>query len=590
MLPDVPALDRVLDYVLPDALVVDAAAPVVGTIVRVPLQSRRERGWVVATDRGSPPGVRLRAVTRVSSRGPGPELVELAGWAAWRWAGRRTTFLRAASPLRSVGRLPASALRPPPPVVEPDVAWAESIADALVGGPRVLRLPPDADPLPLLLAATARGQALILTPAQHDARQLVTRLRRAGVAAVHHPERWADAAAGVTVVGSRAAAWAPAPDLAVVVVLDEHDERYQDERAPTWHARDVVVERARRAGVPCVLVSPIPTLEALAAGPLVAPSRAVERQGWPVVEVIDRRRDPDPLRSGLYSERLGAALRSGGVAAVILNRKGRAKLLACNACRALATCDRCGAALAAPDAEHLSCPRCGATRPPVCAACGATRLKLLRLGVSRMRDELEALLREPVVEVTAETEGLGGPGGAGGPGRRGGTGETAAARVFVGTEALLHRLGSADVIAFPDLDGDLLAPRYRSAERVLAQLTLAARRLGGRGGSRLVLQTRQPDPDAVRAVLLADPGRFSAAEDERRRALRLPPHTSMAVLSGPGAVELADRLRAVGAEVRGPADDRFQVRAANAAALADHLAAAGRPPDRVRIAVDPLDV
>jgi primosomal protein N' (replication factor Y) (superfamily II helicase) len=67
----------------------------------------------------------------------------------------------------------------------------------------------------------------------------------------------------VTVVGARAAAWAPAPDLAAVVVLDEHDEVWQEERVPTWHARDVAIERARRAGVPCVLVSPTPSLEAL---------------------------------------------------------------------------------------------------------------------------------------------------------------------------------------------------------------------------------------------------------------------------------------------------------------------------------------
>ena len=54
------------------------------------------------------------------------------------------------------------------------------------------------------------------------------------------------------------------PVVGAVVVLDEHDEALQEERAPTWHARDVAVERARRAGATCVLVSPVPTLEAVA--------------------------------------------------------------------------------------------------------------------------------------------------------------------------------------------------------------------------------------------------------------------------------------------------------------------------------------
>ena len=44
----------------------------------------------------------------------------------------------------------------------------------------------------------------------------------------------------------------PMPDLAAVVVIDEHDERFKEERTPAWHAREVALERARRAGVPAV--------------------------------------------------------------------------------------------------------------------------------------------------------------------------------------------------------------------------------------------------------------------------------------------------------------------------------------------------
>ncbi len=84
-------------------------------------------------------------------------------------------------------------------------------------------------------------------------------------------------------VGSRSAALAPVGNLAAVVVVDEHDENYQEERAPTWHARDLAIERARRAGIPCVLTSPSPSLEALEWGELVVPSRKEERDGWPIL-------------------------------------------------------------------------------------------------------------------------------------------------------------------------------------------------------------------------------------------------------------------------------------------------------------------
>ena len=132
-------------------------------------------------------------------------------------------------------------------------------AEALAAGRAVVRLPPAADTYGIVLAAAGLGNAL-------DPRALGRRGPTSGPAAGtgRHRRRagasdWAQARAGATVIGTRAAAFAPVADLAAVVVLDEHDERWQQERAPTWHARDVAVERARRAGVPCVLVSPAPS-------------------------------------------------------------------------------------------------------------------------------------------------------------------------------------------------------------------------------------------------------------------------------------------------------------------------------------------
>ncbi|MCB1040379.1 MAG: hypothetical protein KDA94_12765, partial [Acidimicrobiales bacterium] len=91
--------------------------------------------------------------------------------------------------------------------------------------------------------------------------------------------------------------------------LDEHDEAYQQEQSPTWHARDVAAERARRAGAPCTLVSPCPTLEALAWGELVVDDRGRERAAWSRVEVVDQR-ELDPSLGPLFSPRLVDLLRS----------------------------------------------------------------------------------------------------------------------------------------------------------------------------------------------------------------------------------------------------------------------------------------
>ena len=122
-------------------------------------------------------------------------------------------------------------------------------------------------------------------------------------------------------------------------------------------------------------------------------------------------------------------------------------------------------------------------------------------------------------------------------------------------------------------------------------LARAARAVGGRaGGGRLVLQTRQPEHPVVRAVVLADPGRFVEAESARRAALRYPPSGALAVVSGAAAPAWAAAAQAVaglGVEVLGPSDSRWLVRAPSWPELADFLASVERPPGRLRIEVDP---
>jgi primosomal protein N' (replication factor Y) len=624
VLCDVPALRKPFDYLAPPEL---AARLAVGSEVRVVLHGRRVGGWVVEIDVEPPPGLSLHPLSAVRGWGPPPAIVELAQWAAWRWAGPPTAFLRTASPSTAVrdlrpvtapgsapGAAPGSAPRSGPGAPAGDGGvGSEVLADAFGGGVAVVRLAPGAGQAGLAAAAAARldGAApgsgvLVLVPAQRDAATVAAWLRRAGAPVALLPGEWAAArSGGVVAVGTRAAAFAPLSSLAAAVVLDAHDEVYQEERSPTWSAWQVVAERCRRDQAPCVLVSPCPTLDLLAAGRLVTTSRRVERGGWPALEVVDRRGD-DP-RTGLFSERLVALLHWGvddptRRVVCVLNRTGRVRLLACAACHELARCERCQGALELVALEGdepstaLRCRRCGLERPVVCARCGATRMKALRLGVTRVREEIEAIVRVPVAEIS-------GPAGA--MHRDRGTGGTAGdddgeARVIVGTEAALHRVTSADAVAFLDFDAELLAPRIRAGEQALALLARASRLVAGpahggasseRSPGRVLVQTRLPHHEVLQAAVGADPGRLAASETEVRRALALPPFGALATLSGPAAEDYARALAPAapaGVEVRPLGDGTWALRGPRADVLCDLLAAVARPAGRVRVAVDPL--
>ncbi|MFM7064883.1 MAG: hypothetical protein ACKO04_15560, partial [Actinomycetes bacterium] len=381
--------------------------------------------------------------------------------------------------------------------------------------------------------------------------------------------------------------------LSAVVVLDEHDESLQSEQTPSWHARGAAAERARRAGVPCLLVSPCPTVDALAVAGGGAPvqpvrgGRAYERSGWAPLQVVDRRGE-DTGRAGLFSEAFVAAARRTLEAhervVVVLNRTGRARLLACRSCGALVTCDQCDAVVRSETVGTLECSRCHTVRPAVCRDCGSTALSLLRLGVDRAAEELEALLRRPVTTLTRKA---GGTGAARAVGERAEPGQ-----VVIGTVAALHGVPTAGLVAFVDLDGDLFVPAYRAAESALGMLVRASRLVGGRSrGGTVLVQTRHPEHEVVVAALGADPSVVSAAEWRRRELLGFPPAATVAVVGRAGAPELVSRLgRPPGVEVLGPDDGQWLLRADRPADLLDALSAVERPSADLRLWVDPLRV
>jgi len=233
----------------------------------------------------------------------------------------------------------------------------------------------------------------------------------------------------------------------------------------------------------------------------------------------------------------------------------------------------------------LACGACGAVRPRVCVRCGSTKLKVLRSGVTKVREDLAALL--PGVGVAMVDAG---------------TGDLPAEPVLIGTEAVLHRVepnpaGSTAVVVFLDFDAELLAPRFRAGEQALWLLVRAARLVGPRAaGGRVLVQTRLPRHEVIEAAVRADPGLLAEAERPRRKLLELPPFSSLARLTGdaPALAAAAAALRAAGGVgVSIGTDGAALVRAASADGLATALAdalAAGRPVGRLRAEVDPLRV
>ena len=117
------------------------------------------------------------------------------------------------------------------------------------------------------------------------------------------------------VVGTRSAVFAPVPDLALIVVDEEHDHSYKQEETPRYHARDVAVMRAKMANAAVVLGSATPSLETYYNATqgkykLLELAERIEKRPLPEVEIIDMRdefqrtqKDDDPLAQAVGGNR-----------------------------------------------------------------------------------------------------------------------------------------------------------------------------------------------------------------------------------------------------------------------------------------------
>ena len=570
VVPDVTGVDKIFDYLVPEAL---AETVRVGVRVRVPLHGRNVAGWVVEI--GEPSAglevKKIKSVIKVLGLGATAEIVDLAVWATKRWAGRMRSFISTAAPETLINSVPSARYMPRA------VQYASDTFDKVRDfGGGLITVAPLSNLAPFISAVACDGPTIVVMPTQHRVKLLAAALRANNFSVAQWPQDWALAYGGVdVVVGTRSAVWAPVEKFSNMVVVDEHDDLLQEERSPTWHARDVAIERSSRVGARCILLSPIASLSARK---WAGDRRVVDSQGqWPEVLIVDRNNDEQWSRS-LISSELIAELRDKSRRVVcVLNSKGRARLTACGSCRNILRCEKCDAALNQTDKTTLDCPRCGESRPVICQVCGSSSCAVLKPGVARLREELEAAANRSVFEVTAATETV-----------------NERCNVFVGTEAVLHRVQNADTVVFLDIDSELLAPRYRANE-IVATLVVHAARLVGRStqSPRILLQTHTPDNAFLIGLKIGDLSQYFVSDEARRSLLKFPPFGSIAQVSGKGTKAFLDSLNesfefSAVVQTMNKDTENGLIRAENWQQLSDVLLSAKRPAkSRLTFHVDP---
>lgn len=354
-------------------------------------------------------------------------------------------------------------------------------------------------------------------------------------------------------IGARSALFSPIQNLGLIIVDEEHDSSFKQEEGFRYQARDMALLRAHRAGAVAILGSATPSFESMFGAErgrlrLLTLSERATGAKLPSVEIVDLRRYPmgrdgEKLISYPLAEALRGCLDEGGQAIVFLNRRGYLPALRCEQCGAPEECPSCSVAMTAHKSEgRLRCHYCDHSLPIRlrCTLCGADALTSFSLGTEKLEEALSSQLsgariarldRDVVSHRSVERI----------------LSDFRAHRydILVGTQMVTkgHDIPNVTVVGVVLADQSLSFSDFRASERTFQLLSQVAGRAGrGERAGRVLIQTYQPENDAIVCAARHDFDGFYAKAIGERRDPAYPPFAHLALLRVDAADEaLAER-------------------------------------------------
>jgi primosomal protein N' (replication factor Y) len=339
------------------------------------------------------------------------------------------------------------------------------------------------------------------------------------------------------VVGARSACLLPQPDLGVVIVDEEQDSAYKEDRKPRFHVRDVAIERARLSNALVLFGTATPTLElyeeALAGRVqlIEIDERAVQASA-PQIRMVDVRAEkkfgsmgPSMLKA------IGERLHRNERAVIFLNRRGFHRFMQCGNCDWRAACEKCGVSFVVHGTgfrKELRCHYCSMLQPlpTVCPKCGNKKLFSAGVGTQKVEEEIKE--KFPWARVGRwDSDNVKKRGEQQKIFRQFQNGEL---DILIGTQLVAQGFNFPQVtlIGVVDADMPLFIPDFRAAEHAFQMLMQVA----GRAGRELVtgdvvVQTRQPDHYALAYAARMDYSSFANQELKFREDLFYPPFSHL---------------------------------------------------------------
>jgi len=354
-------------------------------------------------------------------------------------------------------------------------------------------------------------------------------------------DEWRRAASGEAriVVGARSAVFAPIRELGLLIIDEEHDGSYKQDKTPRYHAREVALKRCAMENAVLVLGSATPSLESYSRavrgeyGHLQMLKR-VSGRALPEVEIVDMTGEAKagvlPVLSRRLTEELLACVERGEQAILFLNRRGFATYVQCLGCGHAEGCPNCDVSLTHHKIEGtLQCHHCDFVKPVPgrCPKCDGWMLGFNGSGTEKVAWEVEQMFsergkgkvnvlrldRDTTVAKGAHAQILG-------EFRQG------KAPILIGTQMVTKGLDFPRVTLVGVISADtaLNVPDFRASERTFQLLAQVAGRAGrGAIAGRVLIQTLAATDPAITAAANHDFQTFVQGEIEARAVIPNPP-------------------------------------------------------------------
>ena len=340
------------------------------------------------------------------------------------------------------------------------------------------------------------------------------------------------------VVGARTAVFAPASDIGLIIIDEEHESTYKSDHNPKFETVDVAFRRSKYHNATLVLGSATPSIVSYNRAmdgiyQLIEMKNRIGKSIMPEVNIVDMR---DELRSGnssIISRKLLASIEqtvnNGDQVILFLNRRGFSTQVLCPECGYRMMCPDCDITLTYHKRDNAAiCHYCGRKFkvPEICPECGNSTLSFIGTGTERLEETIEGLVPNAKVERfdldTAKNSSeikktL----------RYFNCGKT---NILVGTQILAKGLDFKNIglVGIILADSSLNIPDYRSPERTFQLITQVSGRAGREcGKSKVILQTYQPEDDTIRRAANGDYCGFYEQELAHRRNMNYPPFSDI---------------------------------------------------------------